>query len=104
MKDVAVVAYCRTGIGRATRGALNQTHGIPMTAHVSRLAVKRADIDPAEVEDVIVGCGLPEGATGHNIARNARPRGRVRRGGARNYGQSLLPLGAERGIHRPASR
>src|SRR2546429_7390787 len=71
MKDVAVVAYCRTGIARATRGALNQTHGIPMTAHVLRLAVKRADIDPAEVEDVIVGCGLPEGATGHNIARNA---------------------------------
>ncbi len=71
MKDVAVVAYCRTGIARATRGALNQTHGISMTAHVLRLAVKRADIDPAEVEDVIVGCGLPEGATGHNIARNA---------------------------------
>src|SRR6266436_5931402 len=71
MKDVAVVAYCRTGIARATRGALNQTHGIPMTAHVLRLAVKRAGIDPAEVEDVVVGCGLPEGATGHNIARNA---------------------------------
>jgi len=42
MKDVAVVAYCRTGIARATRGALNQTHGIPMTAHVLRHAVKRA--------------------------------------------------------------
>src|SRR5881397_3815202 len=71
MKDVAVVAYCRTGIARATRGALNQTHGIPMTAHVLRHAVKRAGIDPAEVEDVLVGCGLPEGATGHNIARKA---------------------------------
>jgi acetyl-CoA C-acetyltransferase len=71
MKDVAVVAYCRTGIARATRGALNQTHGIPMTAHVLRHAVQRAGIDPAEVEDVVVGCGLPEGATGHNIARNA---------------------------------
>src|SRR2546425_13145325 len=71
MKDVAVVAYCRTGIARATRGALNQTHGIPMTAHVLRHAVKRARIDPAEVEDVVVGCGLPEGATGRNIARNA---------------------------------
>src|SRR5882762_3551111 len=71
MKDVAVVAYCRTGIARATPGALNQTHGIPMTAHVLRQAVKRAGIDPAEVEDVVVGCGLPEGATGHNIARNA---------------------------------
>src|SRR5690348_7674873 len=71
MRDVAVVGYCRTGIARATRGALNQTHGIPLTAHVLRHAVKRAGIDPAEVEDVVVGCGLPEGATGHNIARNA---------------------------------
>src|SRR5258706_9337660 len=71
MKDVAVIAYCRTGIARATRGALNQTHGIPMTAHVLREAVTRAGIDPAEVEDVVVGCGLPEGATGHNVARNA---------------------------------
>src|SRR5438046_9824918 len=42
-----------------------------MTAHVLRHAWKRAGIDPAEVEDVVVGCGLPEGATGHNIARNA---------------------------------
>jgi acetyl-CoA C-acetyltransferase len=63
MKEVAVIAYCRTGIARATRGALNQTHGIPMTAHVLRHAVKRAGIDAAAVEDVVVGCGLPEGAT-----------------------------------------
>ena len=48
MKDVAVVAYCRTGIARAIRGALNQTHGIPMTAHVLRHAVERAGIDPSE--------------------------------------------------------
>src|SRR5579863_8330918 len=71
MKDVAVVGYCRTGIAKAVRGALNQTHGIPMAAHVLRQAVERARIEPAEVEDVVLGCGLPEGATGHNIARNA---------------------------------
>jgi len=71
MKDVAVVAYCRTGIARASRGALNQTHGIPMRAHVPRHAVSARGIYAAEVEDVVVGCGLPEGATGHNIARNA---------------------------------
>jgi acetyl-CoA C-acetyltransferase len=71
MKDVAVVAYCRTGIARARRGALNQTHGIPLTAHVLRNAVTRAGVDAGEVEDVVVGCGLPEGATGHNVARNA---------------------------------
>jgi acetyl-CoA C-acetyltransferase len=69
--DVAVVSYCRTGIAKAARGALNQTHGIPMAAHVLRQAVARAGVDPAEVEDVVLGCGLPEGATGHNIARNA---------------------------------
>ncbi len=42
-----------------------------MTAHVLRHAVTRARIEAGEVEDVVVGCGLPEGATGHNIARNA---------------------------------
>ena len=71
MKDVAVVAYCRTGIARAQRGALNQTHGIAMTSHVLRHAIERAKIEAGEVEDVVIGCGLPEGATGHNIARNA---------------------------------
>ncbi|HKC51407.1 MAG TPA: acetyl-CoA C-acyltransferase [Myxococcota bacterium] len=71
MKDVAVVSYCRTGIAKAMRGALNQTHGIPMTAHVLRRAVERAGIEAREVEDVVIGCGLPEGATGHNIARNS---------------------------------
>jgi acetyl-CoA C-acetyltransferase len=71
MRDVAVVSYCRTGIAKAVRGALNQTHGIPMAAHVMRGAVTRAGIEAGEVEDVILGCGLPEGATGHNIARNA---------------------------------
>jgi len=71
MKDVAVVAYCRTGIAKAQRGALNQTHGIPMLAHVMKTAVERAKIAAGEIEDVVIGCGLPEGATGHNIARNA---------------------------------
>ena len=71
MKDVAIVSYCRTGIGKAQRGALNMTHGIPMTAHVLKQAVARAKIEGSEIEDVVVGCGLPEGATGHNIGRNA---------------------------------
>lgn len=71
MRDVAVVSYCRTGIAKAQRGALNQTHGIAMAAHVLREAVARAKIEAGEVEDVVLGCGLPEGATGHNVARNA---------------------------------
>ncbi len=71
MRDVAVVSYCRTGIAKAQRGALNQTHGIAMAAHVLTKAVERAGIEGGEVEDVVLGCGLPEGATGHNVARNA---------------------------------
>ena len=71
MKDVAIVGYCRTGIAKAQRGALNQTHGIAMAAHVMKAAVERARIEAGEIEDVVLGCGLPEGATGHNVARNA---------------------------------
>lgn len=71
MQDVAIVGYCRTGIAKAQRGALNQTHGIAMAAHVLKAAVARAGIESGEIEDVVLGCGLPEGATGHNIARNA---------------------------------
>jgi acetyl-CoA C-acetyltransferase len=71
MKDVAVVGYCRTGIARAFRGALNQTHGIPLATHVLKEVVKRARIDTGEVEDIVLGCGLPQGATGHNIARTS---------------------------------
>lgn len=71
MKDVAIVSYCRTGIAKAQRGALNQTHGIALAAHVMKQAVARAKIEAGEIEDVVLGCGLPEGATGHNVARNA---------------------------------
>lgn len=71
MKDIAIVAYARTGIAKAMRGALNQTHGIAMLSHVLKQAVERAGVEPGSVEDVIVGCGLPEGATGHNIARTS---------------------------------
>lgn len=70
-RDVAIVSYCRTGIAKAQRGALNQTHGIPLLSHVLKGAVARAKIEGAEIEDIVVGCGLPEGATGHNVGRNA---------------------------------
>jgi acetyl-CoA C-acetyltransferase len=71
MRDVAIVAYGRTAIAKAGRGALNQTHGIAMLSHVLAHVVAKAKVDPAAIEDVIIGCGLPEGATGHNVARNA---------------------------------
>jgi acetyl-CoA C-acetyltransferase len=71
MREAVIVSTARTGIGRAFRGSLNKTHGATLAAHVIKNAVERAKIDPAEVEDVVLGCGLPEGATGHNIGRVA---------------------------------
>jgi acetyl-CoA C-acetyltransferase len=75
MPEAAIVSAARTPIGRAFRGAYNQTHGATLAGHVIRHAVARAGIDPAEVEDVILGVGLPEGATGNNIGRVAALRG-----------------------------
>ena len=71
MSDAVIVSTARTGIGKAFRGGFNKTHGATLAGFVIEQAVKRAKIDPAEVEDVILGCGLPEGATGHNVARQA---------------------------------
>ena len=71
MREAAIVSAARTPIGRAFRGAFNQTHGATMAGHVVKNAVERGSVDPAEVEDVIFGVGLPEGATGHNLGRNA---------------------------------
>jgi len=69
MTDAVIVSTARTPIAKAFRGAFNMTHGATLAGHVIRHAVERAGIEPAEVEDVIMGCGLPEGATGQNIAR-----------------------------------
>ncbi|MBV9720009.1 MAG: acetyl-CoA C-acyltransferase [Candidatus Eremiobacteraeota bacterium] len=71
MREAVIVAAARTPIGRAFRGAFNQTPGATLAGHVVKLAMERAGIDPAEVDDVIIGCGLPEGATGNNIGRTA---------------------------------
>jgi acetyl-CoA C-acetyltransferase len=71
MADAVIVSTARTGIGRAYRGAFNNTHGATIAGHVIRHAVERASVEPGEVEDVILGCALPEGATGQNIARQA---------------------------------
>ena len=71
MREAVIVSTARTPIGRAFRGAFNATHGATMTGHVIRHAVERAKLDPAEVEDVVVGVGYPEGATGFNLGRQA---------------------------------
>ncbi len=71
MREAVIVSTARTPIGKAFRGAFNNTHGATMTGHVIKEAVARAKVDPAEVEDVIIGCANPEGATGHNLGRTA---------------------------------
>jgi len=71
MREAVIVSTARTPIGKAYRGAFNNTHGADLGGHVIRHAVERAGIDPEEVEDVILGCGGPEGATGFNIGRQA---------------------------------
>jgi acetyl-CoA C-acetyltransferase len=71
MAEAVIVSTARTPIGKAYRGAFNNTHGADVGGHVISHAVKRAGVEPAEVEDVILGCALPEGATGQNIARQA---------------------------------
>jgi acetyl-CoA C-acetyltransferase len=69
MSDAVIVSTARTGLARSWRGALNMTHGATLGGHVVRAAVERARVDPGEVEDVIIGCALPEGTTGGNVAR-----------------------------------
>jgi acetyl-CoA C-acetyltransferase len=69
MTEAVIVSTARTPLCKSWRGALNMTHGAKMGGHVVHAAMERARIDPDEVEDVIIGCANPEGATGWNIAR-----------------------------------
>ena len=69
MKQAVIVSTARTPLTKSWRGAFNMTHGATLGVHAIEHAVSRAVIDPALVEDVIMGCANPEGATGGNIAR-----------------------------------
>ncbi|MDQ2858125.1 MAG: acetyl-CoA C-acyltransferase [Candidatus Eremiobacteraeota bacterium] len=69
--EAVIVSGARTPIGRAFRGAFNMTHGATMAGHTIKHAVERAGVEPNDIEDVVMGVGNPEGATGHNLARNA---------------------------------
>jgi len=71
MPDAVIVSTARTPIGKAHRGAFNTTHGAVLGGHVVKHAVARAGIEPGEVDDVVLGCAMPERATGSNIARLA---------------------------------
>jgi len=69
MTDAVIVSTARTPLCKSWRGALNMTHGAKMGGHVVKHAIGRAGIDARELDDVIMGCAYPEGATGGNIAR-----------------------------------
>ena len=69
MVDAVIVSTARTPLAKSWRGAFNLTHGATLGGHVVQAAMERAKIDPASVEDVLMGCANPEGATGFNIAR-----------------------------------
>lgn len=71
MTDIAIVSTARTALAKSVRGSFNATHPIVLAGHALSHAMTRAGVDPAEVEDVILGVGMPEGATGFNIPRNA---------------------------------
>jgi len=69
MTNAVIVSTARTPLAKSWKGAFNMTHGATLGGHAVKHAIARAGIDPAEVEDVIMGCANPEGATGANIAR-----------------------------------
>ncbi|MEM6900171.1 MAG: acetyl-CoA C-acyltransferase [Pseudomonadota bacterium] len=71
MREAVIVSTARTGLAKTGRGSLNNTHGITMAGHAIKGALERAGVEAEAVEDVYLGSAQPEGATGHNVARNA---------------------------------
>jgi len=69
MREAVIVSTARTPIGKAYRGAFNNTEAPTLGGHAVKHAVHRAGLDPVEVEDVMLGCAMPQGTQGHNIAR-----------------------------------
>src|SRR5437868_9495154 len=69
MNEAVIVSTARTGLAKSWKGAFNMTHGATLGGHVVQHAIARAKIEAGEVEDVLMGCANPEGATGANIAR-----------------------------------
>lgn len=71
MRRAVIVSTARTGLAKSVRGGFNHTHGAVMAGHSIKHAIGRARLEAGEVEDVYLGCGFPEGATGNNIARES---------------------------------
>ena len=71
MRNAVIVDSVRTGLAKSFRGGVNNSRAANMTSHiVNALLERNPEVDPSMVEDIILGCGNPEGAQGHNIARN----------------------------------
>ena len=71
MTNAVIVSTARTPLAKSWKGAFNMTHGATLGGFAVKAAVERAGIDPGAIEDVLMGCANPEGATGWNIARQA---------------------------------
>ena len=71
MKEAVIVSTARTPIGKAYRGAFNNTEAPTLTAHAIRNAVQRSGVEADEVDDVVIGCAMQQGSSGQNIARQA---------------------------------
>ncbi|WP_310384997.1 acetyl-CoA C-acyltransferase [Roseateles sp.] len=69
MSKAVIVSTARTPLAKSWKGAFNMTHGATLGGHAVKAAVERAGIDAADIDDVVMGCAFPEGATGNNIAR-----------------------------------
>ena len=69
MSNAVIVSTARTPLAKSWKGAFNMTHGATLGGHVVKAAVERAGVEPGAVDDVLMGCANPEGATGRNIAR-----------------------------------
>lgn len=69
MKQAVIISTARTGLAKSFRGSFNMTHGASMGGHAVQAAVERAGLQGSDIEDCVIGCGLPEGETGGNIGR-----------------------------------
>lgn len=69
MSNALIVSTARTPLAKSWKGAFNMTHGATLGGHAVQAAVERAGIEAGAIEDVLMGCATPEGATGSNIAR-----------------------------------
>ncbi|MEM8986658.1 MAG: acetyl-CoA C-acyltransferase [Pseudomonadota bacterium] len=71
MPEAVIVSTARTALAKSVRGSFNNTHGITLAGHALKHALNRSGLEPGEIDDVALGVGMPEGATGQNIGRNA---------------------------------